>query len=267
MRKICIINQKGGVGKTTTAISLAYGLAKEGRRVLLIDLDAQGNLATALGIETDKDLFDLLIEKAEIQECTRRVDHNIDLIPSCETLAKAELIIAGEPGRENYLKRKLQGLKGYDYVILDCPPGLSLLNQNAMLYSSEAIIPASTDELGMDALRKMIMVLQKINEVFDHDITISKVLPTMHDTRTSMSKMMLSQMQSEFYTNIADPIRMNSKIREAPHRKKPVAKFSRSSNGAKDYAKLVKRVIHDEKKFGLTPIVEMNGKTAKEQEA
>ncbi len=267
MRKICIINQKGGVGKTTTTINLAYGLAKEGRRVLMIDLDAQGNLATALGIESDKDLYNLLIENPEIQECIRRVDHNIDLIPSCETLAKAELIIAGEPGRETVLKRKLQGLKGYDYVLLDCPPGLSLLNQNAMLYAGEAIIPASTDELGLDALRKMIMVLQKMNEVFDHDIIISKVVPTMHDTRTRLSKMVLAQMQSEFYTNISDPIRMNSKLREAPNRKKSVFKFARSSNGAKDYLKLIKSVIHDEKKFGLTPIIEMNGKQAEEQEA
>jgi chromosome partitioning protein len=267
MRKICIINQKGGVGKTTTAINLAFGLAAEGRRVLMIDLDGQGNLAKYLGIESDKDLFDLLIENAEIQECTRHVAHQVDLIPSRETLAKAELMIAGEPGREYFLKKKLKELKGYDYVIIDCPPGLSLLNQNAMVYCGEAIIPASTDVLGFDALRKMIKVVQTINEVFDHDLTVSKVVPTMHDTRTKLSKSILNDMQSEFYTLISDPIRMNSKIREGAKKHKPLIKYARSSNGGKDYTKLVKNILHDEKKFGLTPIIEMNGKKAEEQEA
>ncbi len=267
MRKICIINQKGGVGKTTTVINLAFGLAKEGRRVLIVDLDGQGNVSTALGIETDKDIYDLLIDKAEVQECTRHIADNVDVIPSNERLAKAELIIAGEPGRETFLKRKLAGLKGYDYVLLDCPPGLSLINQNAMLYAKEAIIPASTDALGMDALKRMVIVLQTMNEVFDHDISISKVVPTMHDTRTKISKKVLAEMQSEFYTTLTDPIRMNSKLREAPDRKKPVIKFARSSNGCKDYAKVVQIIIRDEQKYGLTPIVEMNGKASEDIEA
>ena len=267
MRKICIINQKGGVGKTTTTINLAFGLAKEGRRVLIIDLDGQGNCAKYLGIESDKDIYDFLIDKSEIQECTRHVAHNVDLIPSNERLAKAELIISGEPGREGFLKKKLKDLTGYDYVLVDCPPGLSLLNQNAMVYCGEALVPASTDPLGFDALQKMVMVLQTINEVFDHDISISKVIPTMHDTRTKLAKEVLNDMQSEFYTSVTDPIRMNSKVREGAKRHKPVFKYARSSNGAKDYAKLVKVIMREEKKYGLTPIVEMNGKKAEEQEA
>ncbi|HII72221.1 TPA: ParA family protein [Candidatus Woesearchaeota archaeon] len=136
-----------------------------------------------------------------------------------------------------------------------------------MVYCSEAIVPVSTDPLGKDALEKMILVVQKINEVFDHDLIVSKIVPTMHDTRTKTSKGILNEIQSEFYQTVTDPIRMNSKLREGAARHKPVLKYARSSNGGKDYAKLVKVVMRDEKKYGLTPIIEMNGRKAEEQEA
>src|SRR3989344_662812 len=124
MRRICIINQKGGVGKTTTAVNLGFGLALEGKKVLIVDLDAQGNISTCLPAESKKDLFDLLIENADVQECISVVRENLHVIKSKETLAKAELILVGEQSRESVLKRKLTNVKGYDYVLLDCPPSL-----------------------------------------------------------------------------------------------------------------------------------------------
>ena len=224
MRKICVINQKGGVAKTTTTINLGFGLAREGKKVLIIDLDAQGNIATCLGVETQKDIYDLLIENAEPQECITHVADNLDVLPSCESVAKAEMILVGESRREHILKKKLNKLNGYDYILLDCPPSLGLINQNAMLFATEAIIPTSTDLLGVDGLRKMVAALQQMNKVFDHDIVISKVIPTLFDTRSNVCKNTLSVIQNEFYTVVSEPIRMNTKLKELAGKKKPIFK-------------------------------------------
>ena len=159
------------------------------------------------------------------------------------------MLLVGEPRREHILKKKLAKLTGYDYILLDCPPSLGLINQNAMLYASEAIIPTSTDLLGVDGLRKMVCALQKMNEVFDHDIVVSKVVPTLFDKRSNVCKNTLSVIQNEFYTIVSDPIRVNAKLKEIPSKKKPIFKYARSSNGAKDYEKLIKSVLRDERKY------------------
>lgn len=251
MRKICIINQKGGVGKTTTSVNLGWGLAKEGKKVLVVDLDAQGNISTCLPAESKKDLFDLLVEGADIGECISHVTDNLDIIKSKETITKAELILVGEQSRETVLRRKLEALKNYnyDYIILDCPPSLGLLNQNAILYSNEAIIPASTDVLGFDGLKKMVAAISKLNDVFGHSCTVTKIIPTLFDIRNKVCVSTLKQMQSEFYELVSDPIRINAKIKEAPSVKKAIFEYDKSSRGAEDYKNLVKQVIRDEKKF------------------
>ncbi len=250
MRKICVINQKGGVGKTTTTVNLGMGLAREGKKVLIIDLDAQGNVSTCLPAESKKDLFDLLVENADLKECISVVTENLDIIKSKETLAKAELILVGENARETILKRKLQNLAGYDYVLLDCPPSLGLLNQNAMLFANEALIPASTDILGLDALRKMRHIIEKINEVFGHSLVVSKVVPTLYDVRNKVCNSCLKQMQSEFYELVSDPVRVNATLKEAPAEKKSIFDYANASRGAEDYRRLVKHVLADESKYG-----------------
>lgn len=247
MRKICVINQKGGVGKTTTTVNLSVGLAKAGKKVLILDLDAQGNISSCLPVNPEKDIYDLLVENAPLHECISEVSDNLHIITSKETLTKAELILVGEQSRETVLKKKLEGVSGYDYVILDCPPSLGLLNQNALLYAEEAIIPASTDILGFDGLKKMSAAIDKINEVFEHDIQISTVVPTLFDSRTKVCKETLKAMNKEFYGLVADPIRINSKLKEAPSAKKSILDYAKSSNGAKDYTKLIQLVLGEEK--------------------
>jgi len=248
MRKICIINQKGGVGKTTTTINLGAGLSRKDKKVLIIDLDSQGNINSSLGLESYKDVYEFLFENAELNECIARVGKNLDILKSKETLAKSEVLLSQEDEKEFLLRDKLEDLSGYDYVLVDCPPSLGLLNQNAMLFADEAIIPVSTDYLGVDALRKQSQAISALNKFFDHTLKITKVVPTMFDKRYKMSHEMLKEIQNEFYNVVSDPIRVNSKLRECPLSKKSIFSHAPASRGAKDYDKLVKSVLRDEKK-------------------
>jgi len=249
MRKICIINQKGGVGKTTTSINLASGLSRNGKKVLLIDMDAQGNIAASLHYEGGKDMYDLLIENAKIEEVIRPLGKNLDIISSKETLTKADAILSKKEGTQFILSEKLKKVKGYDYVIIDCSPSLSILNQNALIYADEAIIPVASDFLGYDALKKMIEAVLVINHVFDTNTKITKIVPTMFDMRNKICREYLDKMRNEFYDITSEPIRVNSKLKEAPLFGKSIFAYDASSRGAKDYWQLVKCVINDEAKI------------------
>ncbi len=249
MRKICVINQKGGVAKTTTVVNLAAGLARQNKKVLIIDLDPQGNINTSIGSRSQKSIYNFLIENADIGECITNLGRNLDVVRSDESLTKAEFILVGEEKRETFLRRKLEKVNNYDYILLDCPPSLGLLNQNALLYSSEAIIPVSTDPLGFDALNKMIEVVQTINGTFAHDIVISKILPTLYDRRNKICIETLKKIQNEYYELVHEPININSKLKEAPLHQKSIYSYCNRSRGARDYMKLVTTVIRDENKY------------------
>ena len=248
MRKICIINQKGGVGKTTTTINLGAGLTRKGKKVLILDLDAQGNIASSLNLESYKDMFDFLFENAELGECIVRVGKDLDVVKARETLTKSEHFLAEEDEKEYLLRKKLADLKGYDYVLVDCPPSLGWLNQNAMLFADEAIIPATADFLGMDGLRKMAAAINHLNHHFDHNLKITKVIPTMFDKRSKICHQIIKEMQNEFYEVMADPIRVNTKLKECPMHKKSIFSYAPKSRGAEDYERLIRSVMRDEKK-------------------
>ncbi len=243
MRKICIINQKGGVGKTTTITNLAFGLESAGKRVLVIDLDPQGNVSTCVNARSDKDIYDVLVNNANASLCVKNVITNLDLISSKETLTKAELMLAGESSRETVLKRKLATISGYDFVLLDCAPSLGLLNQNAMLYADEIFIPTSTDALGVVGLTTMIKAIDKLNEVFNHNAKITCVIPTMYDSRSKICKTTLVDLKNSFNSLLADPIRVSSKLKEAPKFGKSIFEYDKKGHAAKDYALLIDKVL------------------------
>ncbi len=178
MRKIAIINQKGGTGKTTSALNLAAGLALRGAKVLLIDMDPQGNLGIWFGINPKKSLYHLLVDEQTWNDCLLQVRENLDLLPSTKTAAQAEIILTGQPSRERMLKRRLSNLKGYDYAILDCAPSLNLLNQNAMMFADEAFIPVSMDYLALVGVRQILENLKMVREILEHEIEVSLVIPT-----------------------------------------------------------------------------------------
>jgi chromosome partitioning protein len=261
VRKIAVLSQKGGVGKTTTAVNLAAGLAREEKKVLLIDLDAQGHVSTCFKHAiTGKSIYNILSNGADIQECVAHLGKNLDLIASTGELLNSEPLMIHEKNPEYILTKKMAKLKGYDYVILDCPPALTLLTRNALLFADEAVLVSSTDALAFDALAKTADFIDWFNESYDHNIKISKVIPTMFDKRSKACRVMLAQIQNEFYDVVSEPIRSNSKIREAPVAGKSIFTYAKSSAGAKDYTALVKEIIMDEPK-GVTQT--LRGSTAK----
>jgi len=242
MRTICLINHKGGVGKTTTAINLAAGLSRNMKKVLLVDLDPQGNVDTSLKLKAEYSLYDVLTGKKVIQECVVRLAKNFDIVTSKETLIKAEYYLVKQDTTLS-IKNVLSKIDGYDFILIDCPPSLGLLNQNALVFCKEAFVPASTDYLGFDALKKMVEVVKKINENYGNDIEITKVIPTLYDQRNKICKETLDSMRKEFGRLVSVPIRQNSKLKEAPKYGKSIFTYAKSSNGAQDYNKLVEEVL------------------------
>ena len=246
MRKVCIINQKGGVGKTTTTISLAAGLAQKKKKVLILDLDPQGNINTSFCMPAEKHMYHLLVEDADPRECIVRITDFLHIIPSDSSISKAEMIMIGQPSRETILRRAMAEVQDYDYIIVDCPPSINLLNQNALLYCNEAFIPVSTEYLSLDALRKMEATIDEINHLFNHNIHISMIIPTMYDKRIRSSIEVLRDIKKGYNGVVSPPIRVNSKLKEAPGESKTIYEYAKRSRGAEDYLKLTDRVIERE---------------------
>ncbi|MFH1510733.1 MAG: ParA family protein [Candidatus Woesearchaeota archaeon] len=254
MRKICILNQKGGVAKTTTAINLASGLAIAGKRVLLLDLDPQGHVATYFPTkEYKKTMFEFLTNGADIAECVSNVGKNLDVIRSSKDMRGVEAVLYKNPKGAIVLSDKMRGIKGYDYCIADCPPSVGVLSQNAMLFADELIIPTTSDPLGLDGLRKMLVTVGDFKNHSGHELKVTKIVPTMYDSRNKICRTVLSEMRDEYYEIVSDPVRLNSKIREAPRAMKSIFTYAPKSSGAEDYRRLVDSILVDET-VACTPV-------------
>lgn len=247
MRKIAIINQKGGTAKTTTAINLAAALAQRDRHVLLIDMDPQGNISTWFDLVPQKSLYHLLVDESTTpEECIVPVRENLDILPSTKTAAQAELILTGLPGRERLLSRRLERLSQYDFVLLDCPPSLNLLNQNAITYAAEAFIPVSMDYLALVGVKQILENLKMVREILGHSIEVSLVIPTFYDARNRKSREVLEKLELHFNYKVTQPIRANVRLAEAASHHRTIFEYDPSSHGARDYKNLAERVLGEE---------------------
>lgn len=250
-KRIAVFNHKGGTGKTTTAVNLAAGLAEAGNRVLLIDADGQGNVGASLGINGEHTLYDVLVHGARAEDVAVPVRNNLDVLTSNETLAAAELHLAGLPNRDRVMRERLGGrVSGYDVVVVDCAPALSLMNQNVLVYVDSVVVPVGCDYLSLVGVKQVLRTLRSVRRLLGHDVELLGVLPTFYDKRHRVSRDALEALHDHFKDRCLPPIRVNTRLREAPAVRKTIFELAPDSRGAEDYLTLVGK-IHE--RMGHTP--------------
>jgi chromosome partitioning protein len=239
-RRIAILNQKGGTGKTTTAVNLAAGLAERAKDVLLIDTDAQGNVGVSLGVAGEKSLYHVLVDGVEPTDAAVPVRKHLEVITSDATLAAAEIRLAHESvdARSKVLSKRLSQTavsRRYDYVIIDCGPSLNLLNQNALSYADEVIIPVTCDYLALVGVKQVLRTIKDVERHLGHAVRVSAVLPTFYDGRTRLARDVLASLQGHFKHKCLEPVRLNTRLAEAPSYRKTIFEYAPTSYGAADY--------------------------------
>lgn len=243
-RYLAVFNHKGGTGKTTTAVSVAAGLAARGKRVLLVDTDAQGNVSVSLGANSERSLYHVLVMGLRVADATKTVRPNLDLLPSNETLAAAELYLAGRQNRDRVLCERLaQAAATYDYVVLDCSPSLSLMNQNALVFADSVLVPVACDYLSLVGVRQVIKTVKNVNALLHHPVQIWGVLPTFFDARAKIAREAVSTLKSHFGDRCLAPIRAAIKVKEAPAQGQTIFEYAAGTPAAEDYAAIVDLII------------------------
>jgi chromosome partitioning protein len=243
-KRLAVFNHKGGTGKTTTTVSIAAGLAMKGYKVLLVDTDSQGNVGVSLGLKTERTLYHVLVMGLKPQDVAVKVRENLDVLPSNETLAAAELYLAGRQNRDRILKDRLASAAShYDVIILDCSPSLSLLNQNALVFADGILVPVACDFLSLVGVRQVIKTVKNVNALLHHPVQIYGVLPTFYDARARICRDAWGTMKEHFGDRCFQPVRATTKIKEAPAQGKTIFEYAPDSNAAVDYQRVVDRLI------------------------
>ncbi|MBD5464856.1 MAG: ParA family protein [Lachnospiraceae bacterium] len=249
-RIIAIANQKGGVGKTTTAINLSACLAEKGKSVLVIDTDPQGNTTSGFGIDKnflEDTIYELILGECSIQDCIiKNAIPNVSVVPSNVNLAAAEIELIGVDKKEFILKNEVDFIKdNYDYIIIDCPPSLSMLTINAMTTANSVLVPIQCEYYALEGLSQLIHTVNLIKERLNPDLEMEGVVFTMFDSRTNLSNQVVDNVKSNLKQNVCETvIPRNIRLAEAPSHGMPITMYEPKSAGAESYRQLADEIIN-----------------------
>lgn len=249
-KTIAIANQKGGVGKTTTSINLSASLAAKGKKVLVIDTDPQGNTTSGFGVEKndlDNTVYELMLSECSIKECILNdVIDGVSIIPSNVNLAAAEIELIGVDRKEYILKREVEWIKdSFDYIIIDCPPSLSMLTINAMTTADTVLVPIQCEYYALEGLSQLIHTINLVKERLNPDLDIEGVVFTMYDSRTNLSMQVVENVKNNLSQKVFQTlIPRNIRLAEAPSYGMPINAYDPKSAGAEAYMQLAEEVIN-----------------------
>ena len=249
-RIIAISNQKGGVGKTTTAINLSSCLGEMGQKVLTIDMDPQGNTTSGMGVDKDEQentVYELLLGETNIEDCILKLDFDgLSLIPSNVNLAGAEIELIGIEEKEYILKNQVEKVKNdYDYIIVDCPPSLNMLTINAMTTANTVLVPIQCEYYALEGLSQLMHTIELVQERLNPELEMEGVVFTMYDARTNLSLQVVENVKNNLNQTIYKTIiPRNVRLAEAPSHGLPINYYDSKSSGAESYKLLAEEVIH-----------------------
>lgn len=253
---LAITNQKGGVGKTTTAINVAAALAANDLHILLIDSDPQGNATTGLGAAKDPDrpsLYHVLLGDAEVGEAVLHTGfEGLDLVPGDKNLVGANLELVDAPRREFRLQDKIKAVRSqYDFVIIDCPPALDLLTLNALIAADAVLVPIQCEFFALEGISELMDTIARIRSSFDHPLEIEGILLTMFDDRTNLTRQVASDLRDFFRDQVFETVIPRSiRLAEAPSHGQSILAYDVRSRGAESYIRLAKEILENEQKRG-----------------
>lgn len=258
-RVIAVTNQKGGVGKTTTAINLSASLAANDFKVLLIDSDPQGNATTGVGIEKEPGrptIYDALLGSASLEDITLPTGFDgLDIIPADKNLVAANLELVSQPRREFRLREKVNQIRGrYRYILIDCPPALDLLTLNDLLAADSVLIPIQCEFFALEGISELFQTIDRIRDSFKHKLRIEGILLTMFDDRTTLVRQVAEDLRSFFKDEVLRTvIPRNIRLAEAPSYGKPILSYDVRSKGAESYIQLAKEILANEQTARSAP--------------